>query len=1640
MRTICTLLLALLLASSVSATTINVPADQPTIQAGIDAAVNGDTVLVADGTYTGTGNRDMNYNGKAIVVMSANGPEVTIIDLENSGRAFYFGNGEDSTSILSGFTIRDGNTGGNHGAAIRAQGGSPSIGDCVFENNTASHGGAVYANNVSELRFSGCWFKGNSASGEKGGAVFVQNENPSVFFENCLFSANVAPHGGALLADNEADITLNNCTFVLNSADEGAAIWYDDNAFPIQMANCILAYSTNGEAVYCETSESPFLSCCNLYGNSGGDWVGAIASQATQSDNFSADPRFCDTASGNFAISHCSQCSPLRSPCGTLVGAIGVGCDSSEYCGPVWHVAVDGSDSTGDGTEQLPFLTIQRAIDMSWTGDTVLIHPGTYGGIGNAELNPLGKDIVVRSVSGAQSTTIVCDTIGTGFRLENQESADCRIEGLTVIGREEWDEYVGGGVRISDASPTIADCVFRDGGGLFGHSELSRSSAAFIRCEFRDHYMYHDKGLAGVEGQPKSIIGGGAIAIDDNSSVIFQECSFTDNTNAIDMQTGGAVVGWNSDLTFERCSFTNNEAVYGVQGGAVAAHGGAIRFDSCQFSQNMASHVGCAGVYLGTSCAGFFDSCAFIDNSASMGGVAVLCQDAVSVVLNSCLFAANSQWSYGGEYIGSVVHAGDAVALLSNCTFAGNYAENEPWVTEVGVLGIWNGASTISECVIAFNRGADYTVIADESPAVPTVSCCNVYGNEGGDYTGSISGMLGIDGNLSADPLFCDTTNGDYGLDACSPCAPERNSCGTLIGALVVACSSAYCGSTWHVATVGNDSLGDGSESAPFATIQRAVDAAVDGDTVLMGDGTYTGSGNRDVVVESKSLVVRSVNGSELTTIDCQADSLDRHRAFSCLGNSTHAVTIDGFSIINGYAPDSTAVSYPSGSHAGGIEAVRCSLTVSSCRFSSCYADYGAAISMEGAPMDITNATFSSNDTDGGTVHALEVELTMVSCSSSCSSGIGLRKLGDMPLTLAECVFQGTADRLVYLEHPGVVSVLNCDFIGSSGEGFYFENRPSDCSFESSSFVRNGAYGLHFKYSTGQAVLQDCRFSDNGGGVYAVQEIDEADLLFEDCVFDGNASVNGGAIRTVYTFYVVCRRCTFVNNQFSEGATILFQNAAGTESSLEECIIANCDGTAPIYASPPDWEPELINLQCCNIYGNPSGDYVGVIADQAGINGNFSLDPLFCDTANGDFSLYDLSPCAPGNNSCSTLIGALGVSCYVADVDSITVDTTADNQHVLSPLPLIQWRVTESQGPQERFEIAVGTDDDWEFAEMWNPAPFVSSDTQVVYAGAALVDGARYYLRLRVNFGVAWSPWYETTFRMNTPPGAPDTLAPDLWSSTDGLVTLWLANAVDAENDPLVYEIEGFHDTDCVFGPQIDSTGIPENDDSTGVFYNLTAAENCLYCWHARAYDGFEYGEWSSSSCFYVDAVAEAPTAPEPIYPVEPQYGVLYDMRPEFLWARGRDGDPGDTVWHRLEVAIDRNFAFVQTVDSLHDNRYTLPDSLEFDTRYWWRVTGFDMDGFESVSPAESLWTWTLGDIDRSHEVGLGDLTVLIDHLFVSFDPIEPPRVGDLSGDCTVSLGDLTLMIDHLFVSFADFTTPGCDPVIEKQSEGVQEK
>jgi predicted outer membrane repeat protein len=158
-------LLIVLMSGTCNSEVIHIPGDYPTIQEGINASAAGDTVLVADGTWSGTGNRDLNYGGKSISVMSENGADTCIIDCEGSEpdnhRGVSFSSGETADAVFEGITVRNGHvsqTGNTDGGAIYISGANPTIRNCQFIDNQAVwDGGAIYCFSSYSI-ISGCLF------------------------------------------------------------------------------------------------------------------------------------------------------------------------------------------------------------------------------------------------------------------------------------------------------------------------------------------------------------------------------------------------------------------------------------------------------------------------------------------------------------------------------------------------------------------------------------------------------------------------------------------------------------------------------------------------------------------------------------------------------------------------------------------------------------------------------------------------------------------------------------------------------------------------------------------------------------------------------------------------------------------------------------------------------------------------------------------------------------------------------------------------------------------------------------------------------------------------------------------------------------------------------------------------------------------------------------------------------------------------------------------------------------------------------------------------------------------------------------------------------------------------------------------
>jgi parallel beta-helix repeat protein len=376
MKSIATMLIVLgliLLADSVESRpwyiTPDGSGDAPTIQAGITAAGTGDIVLLAPGTYTGVGNRDIDFLGKAITVTSESGRDVTIIDCLGLGVGFQFYTNEGPSSVLSGVTIRNGNSLGEGGgiychsssptitnntisgnSAATLGGGivcysaSPTMTYNIISGNSASWGGAIACINACPT-ISSNTISDNSASYGSGGIYCVES-SPSI--TSNTISNNSAPSGGGIYCDTYCSPTITNNIIEMNSAvvmgGAGGGIYcaYSSSATIINntisqnsaslgggiycfksspsIQNTIISFNGTGGGIYCDGWSNPTVTNCDIYGNVGGD----APCGADGGGSISADPLFCDPNNGNFSLNCTSPCA--NNPGYGQIGAFGVGC------------------------------------------------------------------------------------------------------------------------------------------------------------------------------------------------------------------------------------------------------------------------------------------------------------------------------------------------------------------------------------------------------------------------------------------------------------------------------------------------------------------------------------------------------------------------------------------------------------------------------------------------------------------------------------------------------------------------------------------------------------------------------------------------------------------------------------------------------------------------------------------------------------------------------------------------------------------------------------------------------------------------------------------------------------------------------------------------------------------------------------------------------------------------------------------------------------------------------------------------------------------------------------------------------------------------------------------------------------------
>ena len=358
-RLFTTIIFSLLLFIQSQAVTIHVPSEQPTIQAGIDSATEGDTVLVAPGTYSGSGNRDLSFNGVNLVLKSEIGAEQTIIDCQadsnNYHYAIYLNNGEDSTSIIQGFTFMNAfyDAQGPEwpyygGGAVYFRFGIANVLDCRFLNNSSAGVYLAYGSVSTPCRISNCFFDGNYFG--------IYNIVEGTIIEDCIIQNNESSGIGFYRqTEIKRCLIINNgwcgisqssgmggfinlvdhCTIASNN---GFGILYDrtlpriaDNSdFGLDttlVSNSIIAFNTQGGIFnYFDIEHEYNCTYSDVYGNGNFNWQNDKYAHGDEFGNLSIPPRFCDTSLNNFYLHENSKCAMDNNLSGSTIGLYDVGC------------------------------------------------------------------------------------------------------------------------------------------------------------------------------------------------------------------------------------------------------------------------------------------------------------------------------------------------------------------------------------------------------------------------------------------------------------------------------------------------------------------------------------------------------------------------------------------------------------------------------------------------------------------------------------------------------------------------------------------------------------------------------------------------------------------------------------------------------------------------------------------------------------------------------------------------------------------------------------------------------------------------------------------------------------------------------------------------------------------------------------------------------------------------------------------------------------------------------------------------------------------------------------------------------------------------------------------------------------------
>ncbi|MBD3183368.1 T9SS type A sorting domain-containing protein [Candidatus Poribacteria bacterium] len=717
------------------------------IQDAIDAAADGQTVLVRDGVYRRIGNRNIDFKGKAITIKSENGPENCIIDVTPTqnddpvyNRGFIFQNAEGRDSILHGFTIKKvrlSNTNISFGGGIlcyssptiknniitdnsnldtQTKGGgmflsgsgcSPLIINNIIHDNSASEGGGIYCENDASPEMIGNIISSNGA--DDGGGIKIQQAvvlmAGNIIKNNFAYDDTDWVYNGAGITCIDSTLNLINNTIAENATENGNPPSRHSIFFQNSESTILNTIIFNTEHTFIRLNESIVdISYSNIHNtdeytpdmqdnfivnNSTLNWLDG---------NIGKKPLF--AGPGDYHLSDYSPCigagfpdddMPIEDldgkqrpyPAGSMPDMGAYENDLPESL-PYIYVSTAGDDVNGDGRPENPYNTIQKGIDEATDGKIVVVQDGTYKGKGNWDIDFKGKAITVKSENGPEN---------------------CIIDVFPEEDASPYTDYHRGFIfQNGEDRHSVLDGFTIKGAWLI---KLGMHTGGGIYC---------------------------------TSSPTIKNNVITDNISSGTLTRGGGIF-----LSGSGCSpliinnfIHDNSANTG--GGIHCRYGASPEIIGNVISNNGADTGG--GLYIE-------DASVFMANN---------------LIINNYL----PVWIYADFFPGAAITCHHSSLTLINNTIAGNsigYTSPD----DTYIISLMGSESTIINTIIRNSGISEIGAVEWNSRgSVVDISYSNIQ-NMQESVVGSGT-VNWLDGNIDANPAFVDPDNGDYHLSNNSPC------------------------------------------------------------------------------------------------------------------------------------------------------------------------------------------------------------------------------------------------------------------------------------------------------------------------------------------------------------------------------------------------------------------------------------------------------------------------------------------------------------------------------------------------------------------------------------------------------------------------------------------------------------------------------------------------------------------------------------------------------------------------------------------------------------------------------------------------------------------------------------------------------